>query len=74
MTKLKLPAEIEEIGDYLCGYCTNLSGVTLPKTLKRIGKCAFIRCPLTKLVLPEGIAVTNQEVVVHILVREKKKE
>ena len=27
-----------------------------------------------KLVLPEGIAVTNQEVVVHILVREKKKE
>lgn len=27
-----------------------------------------------KLVLPEGIAVTNQEVVVHLLVKEKKKE
>ena len=27
-----------------------------------------------KLVLPEGIAVTNQEVGVHLLVKEKKKE
>ena len=27
-----------------------------------------------KLVLPEGIAVTNQEVVVHLLVKEKKKD
>ena len=26
-----------------------------------------------KLVLPEGIAVTNQEVLVHLLVKEKKK-
>lgn len=61
MTKLKLPAGMEEIGDYLCGYCMNLSDVTLPKTLKRIGKCAFIRCPLTKMTLPEGLVSIGEQ-------------
>jgi len=61
MTRLKLPAGMEEIGDYLCGYCLSLSDVTLPKTLKRIGNCAFIRCPLSKLTLPEGLESIGEQ-------------
>ena len=55
LKSLKLPAAMEEITDYLCAYSVNLAQVTLPKSLKRIGKCAFMRCPVGSLALPEGL-------------------
>lgn len=39
-----LPSELEEIGDYLLCYATNLGGITIPKKVHTIGSGAFLRC------------------------------
>ncbi len=52
---LKLPAEMEEIPEYLCAYSTKLNSLTMPKKMKRIGKGAFLWCPVKNAVLPEGL-------------------
>ena len=39
-----LPSELEEIGDYLLCYATNLGGITIPKKVHTIGSGAFLHC------------------------------
>lgn len=39
-----LPSELEEIGDYLLCYATNLGGITIPKKVHTIGSGAFLYC------------------------------
>ncbi|MBQ9143850.1 MAG: leucine-rich repeat protein [Paludibacteraceae bacterium] len=39
-----LPSELEEIGNYLLCYATNLGGITIPKKVHTIGSGAFLRC------------------------------
>ncbi len=39
-----LPSELEEIGDFLLCYATNLGGITIPKEVHTIGSGAFLRC------------------------------
>ena len=39
-----LPSELEEIGDFLLCYATNLGGITIPKKVHTIGSGAFLRC------------------------------
>ena len=39
-----LPSELEQIGDFLLCYATNLGGITIPKKVHTIGSGAFLRC------------------------------
>lgn len=39
-----LPSELEEIGDFLLCYATNLGGITIPKKVHTIGSGAFLYC------------------------------
>ena len=39
-----LPSELEEIGDFLLCFATNLGGITIPKKVHTIGSGAFLRC------------------------------
>ena len=55
LTSLVLQKELEEIPDYLCAFSTKLERVTLPKSLKRIGDGAFMRCLISSIKLPEGL-------------------
>lgn len=40
---------ITSIGDYAFSTCTKLTSITLPSTIKSIGKRAFIDCPLAEI-------------------------
>ena len=52
---LKLPAEMDEIPEFLCAYSTKLNNVTMPKKIKRVGDGAFMWCPVKNITLPEGL-------------------
>lgn len=39
-----LPSELEEIGDFLLCYATNLGGITIPKKVHTIGSGVFLYC------------------------------
>lgn len=39
-----LPSELEEIGDFLLCYASNLGGITIPKKVHTIGSGAFLYC------------------------------
>ena len=39
-----LPSELEQIGDFLLCYATNLGGITIPERVHTIGSGAFLHC------------------------------
>lgn len=56
--------EINQIQDIILGpfdYCTNLTKVTLPSTLKEIGNRAFINTSISKINLPFGLTKIGVE-------------
>ena len=50
-----IPEGVEEIADGTFSEVVSLAKVTLPSTLKRIGKDAFAGCPLMEISIPEGV-------------------
>lgn len=58
---LTLPAEMEEIPDYLCAFSTKLTSLKLPAKTTRIGKGAFLWCPVGSLALPEGLLSIGEQ-------------
>lgn len=59
-TGIRLPKYLEEIGDNAFGYCENLSKVTIPKGVKKIGKEAFYYTSIKSLQVPEGVEVIGE--------------
>lgn len=56
ITEIKLPENLEEIGDYAFSRCELLNAVDFPSSLKHIGKNAFAYCKsFTTLTLPSTI-------------------
>lgn len=52
---------ISEIGDNWFCYLNQVGSVSLPTTLRRIGKSAFLGCEkLTEVYLPEGVEELNE--------------
>ena len=50
-----VPEEVEEIGDHAFAFCENLTELTLPKALKKIGHGAFGGCSIKTFESPEAI-------------------
>lgn len=44
-----------EITDHFFYHCHSLKAITLPKSITKIGKYAFVQCPFTTLYLPKGV-------------------
>ena len=56
LTTVNLPEGLECIGDNAFQFCTQLSRINIPSTVKMIGYCAFINCEsLESVELPEGL-------------------
>ena len=55
ITIINIPDGISEIKPYAFDGFKNISGVTFPKTVKKIGKYAFRRCGIKSLALPENL-------------------
>ena len=56
MKKVKLPACLETMGEYLLYSCSNLEQINLPKSLKSISDGAFCACEkLTEIEIPEKV-------------------
>lgn len=50
-----LPSNLKEIGDYAYNH-TNNSSITIPKSVEKIGNCAFLNCKyLEKVNFPESV-------------------
>lgn len=45
---------VENIGEYAFKGCTNISDLTLPNSIKFIGKCAFADCNFTHIEIPKS--------------------
>lgn len=60
-TEIVIPAAyqgkpVTAIGDYAFSWCTELTAVTIPNSVKSIGSQAFIYCEsLTSIVIPDGV-------------------
>lgn len=55
ITIINIPDGISEIKPYAFDGFTNITGVTFPKTVKKIGENAFRRCGINSLALPENL-------------------
>lgn len=56
LTRVTIPARVENIGNYAFKNCINLPGIDLPTELKTIGDSAFIGCSkLTNIVIPAKV-------------------
>lgn len=51
LTKLEIPTSISNIPDYAFTYYYSLSSISIPCTLKHIGKSAFDHCNLSQLII-----------------------
>lgn len=51
----KIPGGVENIGDFAFQSCTKLKNITIPKSVKRIGRNAFINCALKSVSIPESV-------------------
>ena len=58
---IKLPKEMDEIPEYLCAYSSKLSSLKLPAKMTRIGKGAFMWCPVGGFSLPEGLVSIGEK-------------
>jgi hypothetical protein len=50
-----LPSKQENLPDYIFRGCTSLESITLPNTLKTLGKEAFRKSGLTSITIPAGV-------------------
>lgn len=50
-----IPPTVSKIGDYCFHYCTKLTNIVIPNSVKSIGKSAFNHSVIGKLVLPNNI-------------------
>ncbi len=55
ISSFKFGNSVEHIPDFLCYGLSNLSAVTLPQSLKTIGRCAFAESGLTTVNIPAGV-------------------
>lgn len=55
ITIINIPNGISEIKSYAFDGFSNITGVTFPETVKKIGKNAFRGCGITSLALPENL-------------------
>ena len=51
----KIPDGVENIGDFAFQSCTKLKKITIPKSVKRIGRNAFINCKIKSILIPESV-------------------
>ena len=51
-----LPRRLETVSDSAFSMCSNLSRITFPSSLQRIGSYAFFRCGLNELALPDSVS------------------
>ena len=57
-TSIDIPEGVTIIPDYCFSRCSSLESITLPSTIKQIGKCAFDGCSaLTSIDIPEGVTI-----------------
>ncbi|MBQ4406279.1 MAG: leucine-rich repeat domain-containing protein [Bacteroidales bacterium] len=59
--QLVLPKTVREIEDYAFERNTELSSITLPKKLKKIGYCAFRNSGIKEITLPKGLETIDAE-------------
>ena len=54
MRKLRISVPVTSIGDYAFCRCSGLTSVTIPSSMTNIGKGAFYKCPLKKVLVAKG--------------------
>ena len=59
--KYEFPKGIEEIPESFFENCQNLKTITVPSTVKRIGKKAFSNASITMIIIPEGVEIIGDE-------------
>ena len=55
LERITLPAHLEHIGAHVFENCTSLRQIVWPETLQTIGHCAFVRCALQRVDLPDSV-------------------
>ena len=61
LTAVTIPEGVTEIPDNTFSYCTSLSELKLPNTLKAIGKWAFEATKLTSVDIPESVTSIDKQ-------------
>ncbi len=58
---IRLPSDLETIGDSAFGYCDHLLEIDIPSSVTTIGSSAFTSChKLTSVVIPDGVTELNR--------------
>ena len=52
---IELESNITEIPASICAGCTNITEITIPDTVIRIGQAAFYSCNITEIVFPDSL-------------------
>lgn len=60
-----VPEGIKEIADGAFGRIPELTEITLPGSLKRIGEAAFIYCGMREITIPKGVAELERAAFLH---------
>ena len=51
---------VTAIGDFACMYCNNLTSVSIPGSVKSIGRYAFGNCSFVSLTIPDGVETIDE--------------
>lgn len=60
-----VPEGIKEIADGAFGRIPELTDITLPESLEKIGEAAFIYCGMREITIPKGVAEIEREAFYH---------
>lgn len=60
-----VPEGIKEIADGAFGRIPELTEITLPESLEKIGEAAFIYCGMREITIPKGVAEIEREAFYH---------